>query len=189
MSVRPEELTLPGFVTVKCNVSRLPGTFGTLDRMLEYADQFIAKRFKDVGRIYPMFHAENETEAFVIRTMLENKDAVAEILTKFFAEKNVQRFVFIDEAWFLDIDQKGGKFSQAELDKIMREGLKDHPDRREVIQFHAQDANVMHIWTREIIRPAKGKAKLAPLKKNEEWNQSEGRWHGLLRHLRTGALQ
>jgi hypothetical protein len=170
-------------------VQRIPGTFGSLDRMLDYADQFIAKRFKHVGRIYPMFHAETTDDVLLIDTILENKDAVAAMLTKFFAEKNVQRFVFIDEAWFLDIDQTGKKVSQDELDKIMREGIKDNPDRREVVQFHAQDAKMMHIWTREIIRPAKGKAKLGPLKKNEEWNNSQGRWHGLLSHLRTGALQ
>jgi hypothetical protein len=134
-----------------------------------------------------MFHAENTEDVFLINTLLENKDAVAEMLTKFFAEKNVQRFVFIDEAWFLDIEHKN--VSQAEIDKIMQQGISKHPDRREVLQFHAQDAKMMHLWTREIIRPAKGKAKLGPLKKNEEWNNSQGRWHGLLSHLRTGALQ
>lgn len=173
--------------TIQADVTRTSGATGSLDQMFDFADAFCQRQFKHTGVIYPMFHAETESDTFIIRTMMEHKQAVAEMLTDYFSKENVQRFVMIDEAWILNCKVEIGREA---LDEIMRVGLKNHPDRIEVVMLHAQDITHLKTGRRKIIRPKKGKAKLGPLVVDDmSAGPMESRWSMLLNHLRTGRLQ
>jgi len=178
------------FVTLEARVKRIPIRAGSLDLLMKFASGFAEFAFNRDGIIYPLFHAENATEAFVIspgQFAGDHKDGVAAMLAKFFAEKNIERFVFVDEAWTLNAVRPNG-VDPAEMEKIRREGISAHPDRREVVMIHGQDINEMRIISREILRPKDGKPTLGPVE-TLPTGHTESRWAILLSHLNKGKLQ
>src|SRR4029077_5293755 len=161
-------------------MTRFPGTAGglALRDLIEFASTQMEKRFKHVGRIYPMWHAETESETLIITADIENKDATTAVLTKLFREHGVVRYMFIDEAWIVE----ASAIAPDELQHMQQHGLSEHPNRREIVMIHAEDKNGVQTATREIIRPAKGKARLGPLV-FDDYTSMEGRWTGMLAHL------
>jgi len=93
---------------------------------------------------------------------------------------DVDRYVFIDEAW--TIDNRKGNLPEIDIKKAYREGIRNHPDRREVIWFNAENRRgEMLTASRFILRPEHGKATLAPLRIDDMTDvQSSGRMVGLL---------
>ena len=72
-----------------------------------------------------------------------------------------------------------------ELEWIDRHGVRNHPDRVEVLMFQGEDRDAGQMsMQRKIIRPANSKARLGPpdwlFDKNTHNIQSEGRMVGLL---------
>lgn len=169
---------------VKIEFVRLPTTSpGTLRDLIEFAAGQIERRFKNVGRINPMWHAETASETLIIAATFADKNATTAALTELFREQNVVRYLFIDEAWIVQQTSPTG-FSPAELQRMREMGIKNHPDRKEVVMISGEDANGMQTATCEIIRPAKGKAKLGPLA-IDTFTSMESRFAGMLAHLNT----
>ena len=67
------------------------------------------------------------------------------------------------------------------VNKHARNTLKPKPGD---IMIYAEDKDGVQQATRDIIRPAKGKARLGPLT-FADYTGFEGRWTGLLAHLNT----
>lgn len=166
--------------TVALNVTSIGGAMPlSLEELIQFAAKQMELRFKHVGRIYPMWHAESLTDSYVISADMRDKDLTTAALAAFFRERNVVRFVFMDEAWI--VDRKPG-----EIDKLMREGgVSAQPDRKEIVMIHAEDVHTSKVYTRQIIRPKKGKARLGPLETDAEFGTMiDSRWSVLLAHLR-----
>jgi hypothetical protein len=97
---------------------------------------------------------------------------------RLFVVKNVVAYVFIDEAWMVD---KAGRKAEGLEAWVMQHGTKNHPDRREIVMFLAEDLTGQMSAHRFILRPEHGKPKLSPLKFIPASAQSHGRMVGLLR--------
>jgi hypothetical protein len=106
------------------------------------------------------------------------KEAIFEQVRHFFRERNVTRYVYLNEAWTVE----GEKGSAAPVGS-----LANHPERREVVGITAEDQNETLMVTREIVRPADGTPFLRPLGEITRPDTVEGRQFGLLpRSAKTG---
>lgn len=152
-----------------------------LKSLIEFASKQTEKIFRKNGVIYPMYHAIKASGETAILTPphLGSKDLDVAMIKAWFEIENILTYVFMDEAYILD-DRKGTLPPQ-DWKKIQREGLRNHPDRREIIMFSAENRRgEMLTATRFILRPEIGKPTLSPLKIDEPFDHSEGRMVGLL---------
>jgi hypothetical protein len=156
-----------------------------LKSLIEFASGQAEKQFRRTGVFYPMYHAiQADGQQLILPAMDEDKDVGVALIKAAFMLNDVDRYVFIDEAWILDHRKDGREISDAEMERINRYGLEHHPDRREVLMFAAENRKgEMQTATRFILRPESGKAKLAPLRMDDmkRISGSEGRMVGLLR--------
>jgi hypothetical protein len=114
-------------------------------------------------------------EKMVQRPPTDDKDFNAALMRALFEAADVVRYVYVDEAWTLTSTSKEA------IARASREGLADHPDRREVLMITGEDRDAGQVMThRDILRPKRGKAHLGPLVR-DDFPQSEGRMVGLLR--------
>jgi hypothetical protein len=150
-----------------------------LRALFEFADKQSVRIFRQNGRILPMYHAITEDGTnFVTPPFSDNKDEAVAVIRAMFQVRKVVRYVFIDEAWILDITRTG--IDEADLDRITRAGLEHHPDRREILMLCAEDrSGARMMGHRFILRPEHGKPKLSPLTMLGD-GQTEGRMVGLL---------
>ena len=100
-----------------------------------------------------------------------------------FAAKHLElvRCAYVDEACTAQVSYSDERRAEAEIAIMNRIGVKNHPERREVIIIAAEDyvtGSLMGL--RYILRPEHGKPTLSPLKIDHNWKQSEGRFVGLL---------
>lgn len=153
-----------------------------LKELIAFASVQAEKIFRKTGVISPMYHTikANGDTLIVTPPMDVSKDMAVALIKALFVLENIDRYVFIDEAWILD-DRKGPR-PDRDYDKIAREGLEHHPDRREIIMFAAKDRRGgIQTASRFILRPEHGKASLAPLVMDDlDYAESEGRMVGLL---------
>lgn len=123
-------------------------------------------------------------EHFTLDGPMMDKDLTAKFIRFVFQEKDVVAYIFVDEAWVVEA-------SAAEADKATAMaatiGLEHHPDRREVVVIHAEDASSNMSFHRDIIRPKGARAYLGPLIFHSDITRSEGRFVGML--PRRGPLQ
>lgn len=159
----------------------MPDLRKQVERLSQKAEQNFAKH----GQLTPVWFAVTSSgEVFTLDRMLPNKDLQAQFVRMIFQEKDVVSYVFIDEAWVVNA-------SAAQADNVTNlaatVGLEFHPDRREVVVFHAEDATNSLSYHRDIIRPPGARAYLGPLICHDDINRSEGRFVGLL--PRRGTLQ
>jgi hypothetical protein len=151
-----------------------------LKSLIEFASVQAEKFFRRNGVLYLMYHcikADGET-AILTPPPDCDKDTSVALMKAWFAIENVDRYVFMDEAWIVD-DRRG----QIGLDiaKVKREGVRNHPERREIVLFSAENIRGEQLMaTRFILRPEVGKPKLSPLKIDEPFDHSEGRMVGML---------
>ena len=128
-----------------------------------------------------MYHAIAGDKVFIIPSLHPDKANAVALVKVLFAKHKVDRYVFMDEAWILEAHDRIP--SREEMQRIQREGLEHHPDRREILMFSAEDRRGNRLMAhRFILRPERGKAKLSPLKVID-WTEGEtkGRMVGLLR--------
>lgn len=167
-------------MTDKINIIRLNGTASgqSLRQLLTYVATFSEQSFKNIGRIYPMFHAETEGgETLVVTPRIYDKDERALAIRALFAQEKVKRYVYLDEMWYLDLR---GSPEALDIAKYAKQGLSDNPDRLEAVMVVGEDAKEMIFARRDIIRPKRGKAKLGDLQFDPEGGRAEGRMVGLL---------
>ncbi len=151
-----------------------------LREMIEHASDWADKQFRKSGTILPIYHAVTRNdEQLITGTPHDDKDVAVAMIRALFALQDVVRYVFVNEAWTLE---RRPTPSPAEMEEIARHGLSDHPDRREVVMFFAEDnrGNCLQAH-RCILRPQHGRATLAPLHVIDMTNaKSTGRMVGLL---------
>lgn len=138
--------------------------------------------FKESGQMLPMYHAINgEGEAFVFPAPPFPKAEAVPIVRTILKVIEATRVAFISEAWMLD-----ARVGSVDVDKVMREGIEDNPDRIEVIMISVEDNNEgLLMAMRRIIRDG-DKATLGDLDFMPATN-AEGRMVGLLPR-ESGAL-
>jgi hypothetical protein len=154
----------------------------TLRQLIEIASVGVDGLFKTRGVIRPMYHCMTAAGVnFVAPAPCEDKDDSIVLMRALFALKNVVRYVFIDEAWIVDkAHVRAAEVANLEA-WVAKHGVSNHPDRREVVMFLAEDlAGCLHAH-RFILRPEHGKPKLSPLKFITSEAKARGRMIGLLR--------
>lgn len=170
-------------MTTPMTLSTPPSTASPeLCALIAFAAEQAAKIFHTNGRVLPMYHAVTRDGTNVILDPPhENKDTAVILVRAFFELHDVVRYCFIDEAWVLDASAR--KITNAEWERIRREGLSQHPDRREMLLVSGEDhASGLVTAHRFILRPEHGKATLTPLEYFDlpKGTSSVGRMVGLL---------
>lgn len=147
-----------------------------LKSLIEFASVQAENIFGKTGELYPMYHcikADGET-----RIVHYDKDLSVGLIKAWFVIENVDRYVFMAESWIVP-DSRGQL--RLDVEKIRREGVRNHPERREIVMFSAENIRgEMLTAKRFILRPEIGKPQLAPLKIDEPFEYSGGRMVGLL---------
>jgi len=150
-----------------------------LTALIEFASKNVVKIFKRTGVIYPMYHAiDTHGEHKILTPQSEDKDVGVAMVKVWFALNDIEKYVFVDEAYILD-NRRGQ--SGLDMEKIQREGIRNHPDRREIVMLSAENRRGKMLTARHfILRPEVGKPTLSPLVIDEVFDHSEGRMVGLL---------
>jgi hypothetical protein len=136
-----------------------------LKALLDDASVFVEKQFHDVGRIAAMWIAADQGGNQVVVptpvpfTSSGAKDFATMVVRTMFELTGVTRYVFVCESWILLAED-----GPVDIEAVQRDGIADHPGRREVINMTAESevGGLVLAW-RPIIRPTKGKARLGPL--------------------------
>jgi len=150
-----------------------------LKSLIEFASKNAEKIFRKQGAIYPMYHAiDARGEHKILTPQMDDKDVSVAMVKAWFALEGIDRYIFIDEAWILDTSKSG---AEIDLEWIKRHGVRNHPDRREVVMFAAENRKGERLTAKRfILRPEVGKPTLSPLTIDEVFDHSEGRMVGLL---------
>jgi hypothetical protein len=152
----------------------------TLKDLIAFASAQAETIFRRNGELLPMYHAITaDGQNVVIPQPGVDKDFAVGLVKAAFELQNVETYVFFSEAWRLDTTRE----RDPDMSGIVRNGLEDHPDRREIVAFSAENRDgEMLTACRYILRPEHGKAKLSPLEFDDMSNvTSSGRMVGLLK--------
>lgn len=107
---------------------------------------------------------------------LTDKDAVLRVVRGLFKKHQVQRYVFMTEAWTIKVNKDR---ADAGMEFAKHRSLSEHPDRVEIIMMTAEDRSRCVMGMMTILRPEHGKPKLMPLEMSPA-DHNEGRFTGLL---------
>jgi hypothetical protein len=148
-----------------------------LRQLIEVASGASERTFMTTGSFPPTWHMITaDGEHLFSGPISHDKDTQVALIRALMIIRNIVRYVFIDEAWILERKE----IDRAEIDRVYQVGLKDHPDRKEILMFSAEDQSAgMMMGHRDIIRERGRKARLGPLV-IDKFDQSEGRMVGLL---------
>jgi hypothetical protein len=155
----------------------------TLREFVTAIDKAVVPLFNDHGIIHPMWHVVMASGAMQVLPSppTDDKDEIVFLLRTVFEERNVVRYVFIDEAWQVET-------AESDIEAVLQRGLEGHPDRVEVVMYSAED-NTGHVTARRVITRSKGgKPRLGPLE-FEESKLCAGRFVGLLPLPPRGRMQ
>ena len=111
-----------------------------------------------------------------------DKDLSIALIKAWFELNEIDRYVYIDEAWI--VDDRRNQLG-LDLDEVRRTGVRNHPDRREIVMFSAENRRGEQLTAKRfILRPEIGKPTLSPLDIDKPYEHSEGRMVGLLKRLK-----
>lgn len=159
----------------------------TLRDFVNRASSGAERLFKKNGRMTQIVHyrAGDGHEA-VVRVLGSSKDQKAAFIRALLRKVDANRVVLMDQSWMLDRRGKSEPhFSKDELTRFDREGLRNEPERVEVVSFYAEDQSEGQLMAhREIVRPVGRAPYLAalrlPLEERGGIAVSQGRYVGLL---------
>jgi hypothetical protein len=148
-----------------------------LRELIEVASGASELTFMTTGSFPPTWHMITaDGEHLYSGPISPDKDTQVALIRALMIIRNIVRYVFIDEAWILERKE----IDRAELDRVYQTGLKNHPDRKEILMFSAEDQSAGMVTAhRDIIREPGRKARLGPLV-IDNFTESEGRMVGLL---------
>jgi hypothetical protein len=148
--------------------------------MFDRASTFAEDAMKQKGEVAPIWHMiTSKGDEMVELTPPGDRDVAMMIMRTLMKLKDVVRYVHFTEAWMIHSHDK--PLSDEDFEKINREGVRNHPDRVEVVQIHGEDQECGFVTAhRKIIRPEKGKPYLAPLEMTPRWDCSVGCMAGML---------
>lgn len=160
-----------------------------LHSMIEDASRGVEQLFDVDGEIGGMwlFVTSNGREVVMPAPNINDKDFAMALVRMMFEAENVVRCLHITEAWTVEAH---GEAEIKAMEAWLARGAsaQDHPRRREVVTFIAEDNTGQLTAQREIVRPANGKPRLGPLRL-AEFTESYGRAVGMLPRRRGEALQ
>jgi hypothetical protein len=140
---------------------------------IEAFSQLAETVFDHKGKMEPTFFIHCQGEWTVMPHPPFPREMVIEILRSLLKDMEADAYVFINEAWCVEV---------REIPKIPPS---EHPDRKEVVVISAENANRQLIGRRAILRPAGDKPSLAPLELNTKWTPVDGDMVGLMRPAKT----
>lgn len=109
-----------------------------LEAFIRKASQAAEASFNRNGELCPMLIADTADGARIVMPITApTKDIADAFMRKMAADKNFVRCVFVCEAWTLNRPTEN--FSDAEEERLDRDGLSGEPDRVERIVFFAED--------------------------------------------------
>jgi hypothetical protein len=153
-----------------------------LRSLIELASAGAEASFAKHGSLAPFWHCINAagTLHLVVPPPIDDKDFSAAIMKYFMKENDIVRYCLVDEAWTALLP------NEEEARKVVR--VSDHPLRKEVVMFSAEDESGMLTAQRAILRPSGQPPRLGPLVINDMqgWT-GEGRLVGML--PRRGTVQ
>jgi len=151
-----------------------------LKSLIEFASAQAVKLFRRQGIIYPLYHCiRADGETTILNAFDQDKDLSVAMTKAWMHINDIDTYVFMDEAWILDATQSGSP--RIDIKKVQREGIRNHPDRREVVMFSAENRRGEKLTAKHfILRPEVGKPTLSPLQIDPPYDHSEGRMVGLL---------
>ena len=150
-----------------------------LKSMIEFASAQAEKIFRKTGALYPMYHAIKRNGDTVILTPdMGDKDIAVAMMTAWLVLNEIDRYVFIDEAWIVDGTASGVALDVEE--GAARRRAQTIRTCREIVMFAAENLRGERMTgKRFILRPEIGKPKLSPLT-FDDFDNSTGRMVGLL---------
>lgn len=146
-----------------------------LRKFVEHCARRAEAIFKKQGRVLPMYHAIDRDGQDVVfpSPPVGGKDEQVAAARLMLEACGATRVAFIDEAWALD---QG--ISDLDMKELNRTGLRNHPNRIEVILIAAEDQNEgMIMASSEIIRHG-DRAVIAKLKYMDEQHPGAGAYEG-----------
>jgi hypothetical protein len=148
--------------------------------MIERASRTAEHEFAKRGFLTPAWVAiDKQGTVHAFPSSGHSKDLDVLIIRATFTALEVIRYVFVDEAWMLD--RSMSDITKAELVEIGKHGLRDHPERKEIVMLSGEDHDAGQLTARrDIVRPPVGRPYLGPLIIDDGIKQSEGRMVGLL---------
>lgn len=156
----------------------------TLQEFIVGCSYTAAKVFQLRGKLSPMWHAiTRDGQHLMVPSPHPDKDAAVTLMRALFELRDVVRYVLINEAWTVEVEQRWpGEEVEALNERSRQLGgiLADHPDRVEVLMLIGEDETAGLCTARRVIhRPPNAKPYLGPLE-IDEFEVSEGRLVGLL---------
>jgi len=147
----------------------------TLEEFVREVDERIVQIFNEAGVVHAMWHIipREGKEIFFPSPTVRNKSVLDKVMRACFERIDVVRFAYISEAWTLT------GADDDELNDAMLTGLRDHPDRVEILCYTAEDEMGRVLGIRPIIREEGEKPRLGPLTV-ERTKYDEGRFVGML---------
>ena len=159
-----------------------------LDALIRRVSRIAEQRFNREGEIDPIWLVETvsgEQQIIVSPVMAPSalatsdyKDKLAAKMRETFADLDVVRYARAAECWTVDAEMIEEQFAQHYA--ALGYTLANHPSRREVVLFEAEDGTEVLTAFRDIVRPAHGKPYLGKLGAIERPRGLYGRWLGLL---------
>lgn len=135
-----------------------------LELLIKFASHQAERMFRKDGRVLAMYHAIcADGTNIVMPSPAADKDTGVAIVKAAFVLENVQSYVYIDEAWMVDVRASEAN-PRINLTEITRRSLKEHPDRREIVTYFAENKRGQSVQGRQyILRPEHGRPTLSPL--------------------------
>ena len=155
-----------------------------LKTLIEFASTQAEKLFrKQGGVIYPLYHCikPNGESAILSPPGVGDKNLDVAMVKAWMQINDISTVCFMDEAYILDTRKNSGG-PEIDMERVNREGIRNHPDRREVVMFSAENRDGEMLTARRfILRPEIGRPTLAPLVIDDMAElKSSGRMVGLL---------
>ena len=146
----------------------------TLEEWIKQISEIVGQIFAAKGRVAPIFHIIINDAAFLMPVEMSDKEATFAVARAVIQQSGASRYLFISEAW---MHTAPSDISKAELRRMQRDGLERHPDRREVVNYQAEDRDGGGASAHQfILRPEVCRPTLSPLHFNEMTpGQSRGR--------------
>lgn len=142
-----------------------------LDALIRRVSRIAEQRFNREGEIDPIWLVETvsgEQQIIVSPVMAlsalatsDYKDKLAAKMRETFADLDVVRYARAAECWTVDAEMIEEQFAQHYA--ALGYTLANHPSRREVVLFEAEDGTEVLTAFRDIVRPAHGKPYLGKL--------------------------
>jgi len=193
MTQAPGEVTAPIMGVVNdhedhTTMKRPHDPTSTPEDLIAFASEWAGKVFRRDGEIHPIWHAITRGgEHLILPTPWGDsydRDLQTAMVRVLFDLKDVVRYVLLHEAWMADFrgTRLSGEQAEALREELNRDGVKNRPDRIEVVMIQAEvEGHVARSAFRRIVRPPRRRAILAPLDMfNLAGANAEGRLVGML---------